>query len=91
MNRRTGFIATAVGIALFGVWLWSGVSSHARVECEVCVTFEGRSACRTALGPDQDEAADAARRNACALLTGGVTEAFACGRVAPTSVDCRRP
>ena len=90
MNRRTGFIATGVGITLFGLWLWSGVRSHTLFECEACVAFEGRSACRTALGPDHAEASEAARRNACALLTGSVTEAFACGRVAPTSVDCQR-
>jgi hypothetical protein len=89
VNRKTGFIATAAGIGLFAAWVWSGIGSHVRVECELCLEFEGRRACRTALGSTSDEASTAARDAACAVLSQGVNEAFACGRMAPDSVTCR--
>ncbi len=89
MSRKTGAIATIVGIALFGAWVWSGVASHTQVECEVCVRFEGRSGCGKARGATRDEARIAAQRNACAPLAGGVTGAFACPRVTPSSLACR--
>ena len=89
MNRRAGLIVTIAGIALFGLWLWSGVESLTRVECEACLSFEGRSLCRTGLGANDQDATAVALQSACALLASGVTESFACGRVAPDSVRCR--
>ena len=58
-------------------------------ECEVCVTFEGRSACRTAAGRDRDEAVRTATDNACGLLTSGMTNSIRCGNTPPDRVTCR--
>jgi hypothetical protein len=43
------------------------------VRCEVCITFEGRQACRAVDGATEAEAQQSAINNACALLASGVT------------------
>ena len=88
MNRTASVLVTLLGIALFAGWIWSGVGAQTRSKCEVCLAFEGARVCREALGPDRDQAARAAQRTACGLLTQGVTQAFACDRTVPESVRC---
>jgi hypothetical protein len=58
------------------------------VQCELCIDFGGVSACRTASGADRDAAVRSAVTAACAVLSGGVTEALACDRSPPRSLRC---
>jgi hypothetical protein len=58
------------------------------VRCEVCITFEGRDACRAVDGATEDDAHRAAITNACALLSSGVTQTMACERTPPTRSHC---
>lgn len=58
------------------------------VECEVCITFRGRSECRTVGGASSNEARAAAVTNACALISSGVTDTLACERTPPSKVQC---
>jgi len=58
------------------------------VRCEVCVEFAGASACRAVDAPSEPEALAAARTNACAQLTSGVTNMMACERAEPRSSSC---
>ena len=58
------------------------------VRCEVCITYNGGSQCRTVDGTTRDEALMAATQNVCAFLSSGVTDSMACARTPPTKQDC---
>jgi len=58
------------------------------VTCHVCITFGGRSECRTASAADQASAVASARTNACAVLSSGVTQGIQCDQTQPTSARC---
>jgi hypothetical protein len=62
--------------------------SQSAVECELCVDFGGRTACRTASAEDRDAAQRAAASAACAVLSSGVTQGLECDRTPPRSVRC---
>jgi len=57
--------------------------------CEVCITFQGRQACRSVDGPTEHEARSGAVTNTCAQLSSGVTDSIACERTPPSKADCR--
>lgn len=85
--RRTGILAL-VGLALLvGAIIWSSFNTP-RVECEVCITYDGRTNCASAAGPSEDEAIRAATDVACAPLASGRAGSMACGRSTPTRVSC---
>jgi len=86
----SGKIATIVAIVAFVVLLlWSTLSAQ-RVECEVCVEFQGRQNCATASAATEDEAARSAQTTACGTLAGGMAETVFCGNSAPSSRRCAR-
>jgi hypothetical protein len=58
------------------------------VRCEICITFQGREACRAVDGATEAEARQAAVTNACALISSGVTDTMACSRVTPSRDHC---
>jgi hypothetical protein len=60
------------------------------VECEVCITFEGRDACRTVAGKTEADSTHGAVTNTCAQLASGVTDTLRCERTAPRKTECRR-
>jgi hypothetical protein len=53
---------------------------------EVCITFNGRSNCRTAAGATEEFARRTAITNACGEIASGVTDSIACENTQPTSV-----
>lgn len=53
---------------------------------EVCMSFKGRTNCRTAAASTREQAQRAATDNACALIASGMAESMACAGTAPTSV-----
>ena len=53
---------------------------------EVCITFNGRTNCRTAAGASEDFARRTASTNACADIASGVTDSIACENTPPNSV-----
>lgn len=57
-----------------------------RFTCEVCVEFDGRTACRTASGATREDAQRVAQDNACAQLTSGMSNTRICGARPPLSV-----
>jgi len=86
----SGKIATIVAIVAFVVLLlWSTLSAQ-RVECEVCVEFQGRQNCATASAATEDEAARSAQTTACGTLAGGMAETVFCGNATPKSRRCAR-
>ncbi|MCL4782421.1 MAG: hypothetical protein KJZ70_05250 [Bryobacterales bacterium] len=81
-----GVILLAIVAALI-VWSSTGLREH---RVEVCITYGGRSVCRTASGATEQSALRQAQDNACALLTSGVTGSIACGQTAPDRVTWMR-
>jgi hypothetical protein len=62
------------------------VSAHS---CEVCMEYKGRAQCRTVEAETIELARDGAIQNACAHLSGGVTDSMACHREQPRSAKCQ--
>ena len=85
MSRRLKLVIAGVVLLLLAALVYSTLSL-ARFECEVCVTFNGWSACRVAAGATREEAVRTASDNACAFLASGRTDSMACGRTPPTRV-----
>jgi hypothetical protein len=56
-----------------------------RVRYEVCMEFNGRTACRIAGGETPERARRAAIDNACALISSGVGDSIACQNKPPVS------
>ena len=82
-------IATLVVVAAFFGMLWWGAAGSTRVQCELCIAFNGRDECRVGQGADRETAIESARTNACAVMTGGVTDAFRCNATEPQSLSCK--
>lgn len=78
-----------VGIVLFAalmaliVYSTMSMGSH---RVEVCMEFNGRTACRTTSGSSQEFALRSAITNACADIASGVTETMGCERATPKKV-----
>ena len=75
-------------LVLIGFIIYSA-TGLARVSCEVCVEFHGRTSCQPAAGTTQDEAVKTAEGIACSELASGRTENIACERTPPKSVACK--
>ncbi len=50
---------------------------------EVCMNYNGRTACATAKGASKETALDSAIQTACAQIASGVTDTIGCSRAAP--------
>ncbi len=85
ISAKTGIVivATIIGLAVLVFWSSMGLTAY---RVEVCMAYEGRSACRTASGADKESALRTASDNACAQISSGMTDSMACGRSVPTSV-----
>ena len=85
ISAKTGIVivATIMGLAVLVLWSSMGLTAY---RVEVCMAYEGRSACRTASGADKESALRTASDNACAQISSGMTDSMACGRSVPTSV-----
>lgn len=84
---RNAILSLIVIVAVAGL-VWSALQGVDNVECEICVTFQGETVCRTGQGRDRDAAIYSAQTAACAVLAIGREETIKCGNVQPTSVSC---
>jgi hypothetical protein len=75
-----GFAAAVLAALIFAT---IGVS---KFRCEVCITFNGRTACRTAGASTEAQAVRTATENACAQIASGVTDSMACESTPPQSL-----
>lgn len=78
-----------MGFALFLVYIIYSSMEVAQVSCEVCITFRGKTECRTAAGANAAEAQRTATDVACTLMTSGMSEGIACGNTPPTRLMCK--
>lgn len=70
----------------FGAIMYSSFTGMTQFRVEVCVTDNGRQACRIASAETQEKAQSAATTNACAQLVSGMTASMACQGRTPVSV-----
>ncbi len=84
---RFGAVSLVFGLLVVALVVFSlrGVDE---ATCEVCVTFKGRTECRIGQGRTREDAIRQAQTSACAVMTNGMDEVVACGRVEPKSVSC---
>jgi hypothetical protein len=78
-----------IGVLLFAALMaliaysTMNMASH---RVEVCMQFNGSTACRTASASTKDFAYRTAMQNACAQIASGVTDSLACERGTPVNV-----
>ena len=85
---RVGLVGLVLIVAVIAFVL-AGSFSAAEHSCDVCMEYRGRSQCRTVAAATVEMAREGAIQNACAFISGGVTDSMACHRVTPTSEMCR--
>lgn len=87
-RKRWRTVALLVALAVFAIYIVYGSLSSVQAECELCVTYRGRTECRTGSGVNDEDARKAAVKAACAVMASGMTESIACGNTPPTNVSC---
>ena len=86
MSRSTR--ATIVFLVLLFGFIVMRSMSVAKVECEVCITFDGQSRCGKASSETRELARQSATTAACATLAGGMTESIRCQNTTPDRAVC---
>ena len=86
--KRSTILTIAAVIAVIMLFFYM-TTAHANQECNVCVEFQGKSNCASALGSTVAEATETAHKTACGPLARGMNESIACGNRAPVSVQCK--
>jgi hypothetical protein len=71
-----------VGAMLYATFGMGGI------DCEACLTYQGRSACRTVTAPDRDQAIAQVTATICSVVASGVTQSMECNRTPPASLRC---
>lgn len=91
-RRPPAALRIAIALLIFTVVLYVIYSTlhTARYAVEVCVSYQGKAACRTAEGRTQQEALRAAHDNACSQITSGVTGTIGCQDTPATRVQWKR-
>lgn len=84
-----GKVLTLIVILGFVALLLYNTLSAQRVECEVCVAFDGGRNCAAASHSTERDAARSAQTTACGPLAKGMDQAIACGNTPPVSQQCR--
>jgi hypothetical protein len=88
MSKNVKLLIAAGFVALLGFIVYSTMGL-AKVNCEVCVEFHGRTSCRPAAAMTQEDAVKSAVSVACSELAGGRTENIACERTPPKTMSCK--
>jgi len=83
VNKKPVVAGILFALLVLGAIVYSSMNLS-KYRVEVCMTFNGRTACRTASGKDQEETLQTAVTNACADIASGVTDSIACERTAPS-------
>jgi hypothetical protein len=84
--KKTVWLAIVFCVLVVGFVVFSSVSGE-RFHCQVCMVFKDRRDCRTASARTRENALRTAISNACAQLSGGVTETNQCENTPPESVQ----
>jgi len=85
VKKRIVILAVGFAAAVLAVLIFTTMGTN-KFRCEVCITFNGRTACRTAGASTEAQAVRTATENACAQIASGVTDSMACESTPPQSV-----
>lgn len=85
---RVGLVGLVLILAVVAYVLAGSMSVNAH-RCEVCMRYRGQSQCRTVEAATIELAREGAMQNACAFISGGVTDSMACHRETPVSEKCQ--
>ena len=86
---KTTKILIGAGFAALLVFIIYSTMGLAKVNCQVCVVFHGRTMCASAAGTSQTEALKSAIDVACSDLAAGRTENIACEATVPKTMSCK--
>lgn len=87
MSRSTK--ASLVFLSLFIVLVVYLSLRVPQKECEVCITFNGHTECRTAASGTEKAARESAVTSACATLASGMTDSIRCQNTPPDRMTCK--
>jgi hypothetical protein len=86
MSRTTG--TSLIFLALF-ITLVIYMSFHTtKVECEVCLSYDGQHNCGKASSETREGAVRSAVTAACATMAGGMTDTIRCQNTPPDRTTC---
>ena len=85
MKNKAVWVVVIFGLAFLAI-MYTSTRNLSAYRAEVCMEFNGRSACRTASAATEPQAIRTATDNACALLASGMTDSMACTNTPPKSV-----
>jgi hypothetical protein len=85
MNKKLVLLITLGALAFFGALIYNTMS-YSQQKVEVCMEFQGRTNCATALGNTKETAYRSAVDTACATIASGMTQTIACSSTEPKSV-----
>ena len=86
--KRSTLLTLAVVTAIAALFFYL-TTAHATTQCEVCMTYRGRTNCASAVGATERQAQEGAQTTACGPIALGMDESIACQRTPPASVQCR--
>jgi hypothetical protein len=82
---RNVLLGLLFAAALVALLIYSSLGTG-RYRCEVCITFRGVQACRTARGATRELAQRTAIENTCAQLASGITDSTQCTDTPPDRI-----
>lgn len=85
---RAGLVGLLLLLGVVGFVIAQSLVIDAH-SCEVCMEYKGRSQCRTVSAATIEQAREGAITNACAYISGGVTETIGCNSRRPASERCQ--
>jgi len=87
MYKARTVVFLIVAALFVGYLAYSTVKSQ-RLECEVCVAFNGGQRCAKASGPTKRAATETAQTAACGPLARGMDQTIGCSRAEPIKTSC---
>ncbi len=85
MNKKIVLIVVFAAVGFFAALIYNTMS-YSQHRVEICMEFEGRQNCATALGNTKETAYRSAVDTACATIASGMTQTIACSNTEPKSV-----
>ena len=85
-KRKLPVLLGVAFIVVFLAAMFLLTPRRARFNCEVCMTFDGRTVCRNGGGETREAAVRVATDTACTDLTSGMTPLLQCQSTPPSRV-----
>lgn len=85
MKNKTVILAVALSVGFLIALVYSSFGNRG-FRCEVCTTYQGRTACKIAGASSREHALRAATELACAQISSGMTDSTRCLNTPPDRV-----